>query len=562
MSRISRFTPWNTSREQLQAMFVARQALLDDLIDRGIHAASTASRQHTLIVGQRGSGKTHLIALAYYHLKDLEADNRFQLVALPEEPWAITTYRDFLAAILEALDPGSGSGTADELEFQLEKRYADGGVIVVLVENLDQLFDQIEVDGQRKLRHFLQTSQSLLLLATTSSLDRSLTAQASPFYNFFTTIHLEPLTVEQALELVIRLAEDRGADDLVEALDEPLVTQRFNVVEHLAGGQTRLWVVFGQILTPEGIHQLADTLFDTFDDLTPYYQDRLRTLSPQQRRVVAELAAADHPLHVQDLAGRTGLAPRSVARTMSELRDLGWVRGVATPWNDLLDKRRSYYELSEPLTRLAFQVKQSWGEPIRLIVEFLSYWYDPSDTANWPDPDDPYLLDLMRQFSSNSTVRVVRQLSGLPQTESDLAMLGQIDDALAVLATGDAEPIMALPTMIRLALEQRWHDNSASISADWQVGWLRHFIHFCALLQTLQKPDVDMLWIARAEALVETAPSDAFMEVAETYWAFWLARAKRFAEAEAAIDQMDPHSERAILLRRFLANLYHPVEVV
>jgi len=532
-ARISRFTPWLTSRADLEAMFVARQPLLDDLVNRLRHAVDSVSRQHTLIVGPRGAGKTHLLALTYYQIADLAGQAKVQLARLPEDPWTIDTYDRLLAAILTALKVADRPAGAAELEHRLEQCYAEAGVIVVIVENLDEIFKQIGNDGQRRLRHFLQTSPALLILASTPALDRSLTEQTSPFYNFFSIVHLDPLTLEQAVELVRRLAAVRDDVSLVQTLDETSAQRRLAIIEHLAGGQPRLWVTLGQILTPAGVRRLADTLVESFDDLTPYYQDRLRTLSAQQRLVVAELSLADHPLHVQDLARRTGKGEKSTARAVLELRDLGWITKVETPWDHLLDARRSYYELAEPLARLAFQVKESWGEPIRLIVEFLSYWFDPDDAADWRDEADPYMLEVVAAFEGEPTVRLVRQLSRLPESRvPDVELLGDIDDALAAVGAGDAEPMLALRTTVRRALERRCRSDGTEPAQSDGVVELRYDIHRAAMEQMGSVPHDPQStdWIARSERLAGTAGGSS---AALSLWAKWLARGWRFDEALA-----------------------------
>ena len=532
-SRVSRYTPWLTSRDDLESIFVARGPLLDDLVDRVGHATESVSRQHTLVVGPRGSGKTHLLALAYYRICDLAKQARVQVARLPEDPWTIDSYVRLLAAILKALGQPDLQETATELEHRLEQCYAANGVVVVIIENLDEVFSQIGVNGQRMLRHFLQSCPALLLLASTPALDRSLTDQTSPFYNYFSIMHLKPLSVDQALELVSHLAAARQDDALTKALEEPAARHRLEVIEHLAGGQPRLWVIFGQILTPVGIRRLADTLMDCFDNLTPYYQDRLRSLSAQQRLVVAELASLDRPLHVQELARRTTKSAQSTARTVLELRDLGWITKVETPWDDLLDRRRSYYELAEPLARLAFQVKESLGEPIRLIVEFLSYWFDPDDTANWRGDRDPYMLELVSVFDSKTEVRVVRRLSRLAESKvPDVELLGQIDDALAAVIASDAEPVLALPTTVRSALEHRCQPNLEESDQPSTLIDLRCEIHKAAMDQMGLVPHQPQSsdWITRAENLASTADSSS---ATLTVWSNWLALGWQFEQAQA-----------------------------
>ena len=135
---------------------------------------------------------------------------------------------------------------------------------------------------------------------------------------------------------------------------------------HLAGGQPRMWATLASALTVGGLDELVDLLLTRFDDLTPYYQEQLGRLSGQQRLVVAELAEIDRPINVRELAERLEIEQRSLAKTISELVDRGWAAETTSPVTALLDRRRTYYELAEPLARLSFQIKASRGEPLRL----------------------------------------------------------------------------------------------------------------------------------------------------------------------------------------------------
>ncbi|MDR1852105.1 MAG: tetratricopeptide repeat protein [Propionibacteriaceae bacterium] len=549
MARISRYTPWLTPRPQLEAMFVAREPMLDDLVGRIKQAAASESRNHTLIVGPRGAGKTHLVALAYYRARDLaEAGAKLQPARLPEDPWKIGSYQDLLQAVAQAIGADS-SGDADTLEHRLAQAAAAGGPIVVFLENLDEVFRQLGADGQKKLRSFLQTTQALLLIATTPALDRSITVQSSPFYGYFSTLTLAPFTVDQAREMLLRLARARGDERLEQALGTELARRRLEAIKHLAGSQPRLWATFSEPLAPESFNRMADLLFETFDDLTPYYQDRLRSLKGRQRRVIAELSSVNRPLHVQDLAGRLGLPEKPVASRIAELKDLGWVTKVTTPWDDLLDGRRSYYELAEPLAALAFQMKDAWGEPIKLIIDFLCVWYDPDDLAGTrPSDSGPYMLEAASAFDGDQTLSVARRLSRLPDCRvDDVALLGQVDDALAALEDGDAEPIMALPASVRAALAIRCENESIEalrleIHGDVQeeMGWVP------------REPESSQ-WVERARRLSTTSGTQ------ETHRNLirWLARSGQTDEALALADaNPEPSSLIAIAEGRVQAGRY------
>ncbi len=150
---------------------------------------------------------------------------------------------------------------------------------------------------------------------------------------------------------------------------------------------------------------MVDLLLTRFDDLTPYYQEQLGRLSGQMRLVVAELAHVDHPLHVAELAERIGVSQRSLGKTVSDLADRGWVAPVSTPVADLLDGRRTYYELAEPLARLSFQIKESRGEPLRLVVDFLKGWFDPDEMTAASTLQAVAYLEMARDGFSSSHPR-------------------------------------------------------------------------------------------------------------------------------------------------------------
>lgn len=538
---ISRFTPSLMPRHTLEGIFVAREALLETIVERIAEAGQSTARHQTLLVGPRGAGKTHLVALAYHRTKDLMAAGvRLQVAWLPEDPWTIVSYRHLLSAILERLEPAPATpqparGTEEELEALVIRYAREAGPVVVLLENFDLILDQMEATEQQRLRRLLQTERALLLVATSTRLDRNVSDQAAPFYGFFTTTRLRELTFDEARSMLTRLAEVSGDTALAEYLREDRALSRVRAIAHLAGGQPRIWAALSTALTVEGIDDLVDVLLTRFDDLTPYYQEQLGRLSGQMRLVVAELAEADHPLHVAELAERIGVTQRSLGKTISDLADRGWLSPVETRIADLLDRRRTYYELAEPLARLSFQIKDSRGEPLRLVVDFLKGWFDPAELAAASTLQAVSYLEMARDgFSYDPITRVVRLLGNLPETPAPaLDLLGGVDDALSALSAGDPGPFLQLNAAIRNSLEERLGDPSTR-PAD--IRSIRVDVHRFALTEierlatSLSTPSATQ-WVRRAEGLVE-AGQDADSDVILIEW---LARTGRVHEASAAL---------------------------
>jgi tetratricopeptide (TPR) repeat protein len=508
----------------LERLFVARERTLDRIMARVDAAATSEERNHTLLVGPRGSGKTHLVSLVYHRSR-----NSVPVAWLPEDPWTIVSYHRFLRAIAERVTPEfEGPLPPDEpaLEALLVK-YADSkGPILVIVENVDHVLGALGNPGQQRLRHLLQARRAILLVATTTRLDRSLSDQASPFYGFFTTTQLEPFDAAEAAAMLSAIAAEDGNDELVTYLASDEGTRRLQTVAHLAGGQPRIWALLASALEVARLTELVYLLLERFDDLTPYYQEQLARLSPQQRLIVAELAGADRPINLADLAQRLGITQRSLSKTTTELVERGWVEPTASPLASMLDRRRTYYELAEPLARIAFQIKESRGEPLKLIVDFLEHWFDPDDFDGPLEVKAAEYVKLAAAAQHTDPVlAVTRRLNRLSATRaSAVEFLSEVDRALESLEAGNPEPLLELPTSVRTAIESRLVDESPRV--------LRHVVHRAAWEDYGRVPHPSMdSWIARSEQAITSAhgtPADYSLLIG------WLARAWRFAEAEQA----------------------------
>ena len=527
---ISRFTPSTMPEDLLARLFVVRQPVLESLMKRVGDLGATPSPHHTLLVGPRGAGKTHLISLVYHRAKNragTDGGKPLRIAWLPEDPWTIVSYARLLAAILERVAPDTGVKSADEAELDARLRSTSrkDGPVLVLMENVDQILDALGEVGQQKLRNLLQTESGVHIIGSTTRMDRSLSSHAAPFFGFFDTIRLEPFSPEEAREMLTALAREADNAELAERLSSSGALARIHTIAHLAGGQPRLWALLGSALTVEELRDLAALLLSRFDDLTPYYQEQLARLSPLQRLVVAELAAADRPLPVKDIAERVGSDQRSVAKAVGDLAERGWLKPVSTIFTELLDRRRTYYDLAEPLARLAFQIKDSRGEPLPLVVDFLVNWFD-ADQLRSSDGSDYGRVALMR-MEQDEVGGLARRLTSLPESRiPSLDLLGQVEDALAAFSAGDAEPVMALRSTLRQAIELRAHDEGgiASVRLELLEDALRE-------VGDVPRGNADSAWVARAERLdAETqSPQSRLMLVR------WLAASWRFDEAEAAL---------------------------
>jgi tetratricopeptide (TPR) repeat protein len=383
-------TPSAQRPEVLEAITVQREPLIGALVESALD--TQGGLRHHLLVGPRGIGKTHVLSLVASRVRAADPDTDRVVVAwLHEDPWSVRAYGKFLAAIaarvaeatadreveqaaraLRAAGPAEDALRGEELV-----REAVGGRrLVLLVENLDEIFRRIGAEGQMRFRALAEDWGQLLVLASTPQLFAGVRAHASPFYGFFAVTHLEELSLESAADLLRRIARLRDDERLLRFLGEGVAMQRLRAIEALAGGHPRVWLLLAGCISVAAIDELVPLFLEALDDLTPYYQARLHELGDQQQEIVMLLSEAGGALSNRALSEGSGIPERQVATILKQLADRGYVRRAKLP--EALtsgDRRMSHWELREPLMRLCLDVKQARGEPLRIIVEFLRAWY-------------------------------------------------------------------------------------------------------------------------------------------------------------------------------------------
>jgi len=371
----SRFSPASMPAELLERTFVQREELAKRLTNVFAESALTESKHHVLLVGPRGAGKSHLVSVVYHRLKRSKAlTDRMTIAFLREDEWGITSFADLLIRILRAIEadyaPSPGV-SAEEVENEARKTLESatkGKTLLVIAENVDAILSSLGEAGQRKWRALIQTECCWAVLAAAPALSPDISSQAAPFYGFFEIQHLEGLTVEEAVELLRRLALSQGNRTVAEYLNSAAGRARVRAVQHLANGNHRIFVIFYDFLTDETNGELVEPLIKTIDALTPYYQSQMKELSRQQRKIVEFLCEHRSPANVKAIASGCIVSHQTAASQLKQLLAARYLRVTRIG-------REAYYELNEPLLRICVEAKSHSGEPIRLLVEFLRYWF-------------------------------------------------------------------------------------------------------------------------------------------------------------------------------------------
>lgn len=389
------YNPHLLTREDLVASFVARRALLDELVDdlrRGGH-------QHHLLVGARGSGKTTLLlrlAIA------IEEDKKLARMAIPlrfpEEQYNVARPSDFwlncIDALADALEARGDHAGKRKLEASIEAieelpeqerssaaleaftgwaKQADK-LLVLLVDNLDLILARLR-DSQWGLREALSRDNRIVLIGATSTFLEESTSYESPLYDFFNVHELGQLSESDARDVVAQFARLTGSPEVQAVLEKD--PGRFKALYVLAGGMPRMLTLLTGVLSAESGPAESD-LERMLDQLTPYYKARFDELSSQGQIIVNAVALHWHPITAATCAERIGIDVNLVSAQLNRLVKLGLLTKVS-----LSGVSKLGFQLSERFFNVWYLMRASRRARQKLawLVEFLRMFYSEQELS-------------------------------------------------------------------------------------------------------------------------------------------------------------------------------------
>ena len=387
--KLQSFAPNWGDPQVLERTLVGRRQLVDRLEELAIDGARGGPLHQRLIVGPRGSGKTHVVRVLHNRLQaNEELKSNLILIYLLEDELGVASFLDFVVRMLRAF--ARWHPNRAQLAQSLEELYdlplgaqehravhllleevADRRA-VVLMENLGVTFDKkagFGRAGQQALRDFLQQNPRFMIFATSQALVEGTRDRDAPFHGFFHVTHLRRLTREQAMELLVAIADASGKPDVVAFLMSPEGRGRTSAIYDFTGGNHRLLVTFYDFLSAASVARLSEIFMDGLNPLRPYYQEQMRGLSAQQQKIVQYLSVNRGAQTVKQIARGCLVAGNVLS---SQLKDL-LARNIVSRHGR---GRESFYELTEELFRIVYQADlEQEGAPVRLFIDFLGNFY-------------------------------------------------------------------------------------------------------------------------------------------------------------------------------------------
>ena len=352
-----------------------------------------APKQHWMIVGPRGMGKSHLLTLLYHKVSE-KLKKHWIPVLFPEELRMANSLAKFLERAaketqLELIQENEPH--AKELDEKIKKarglpiteradylfsvftwlHEATGRHVLFITENLQQLMGKkIDEMGLKKLRAYLQTSEAILFICSATTVFEELHDHKHPFYHFFHIKRLEDLSFESMKILIIRiLSESSQPEKSKEVVKHEA---RLRAIYSFAGGNPRLAVFLSKILQTEVPEEIIDMMDDILDDLTPYFDAILNDMPDYQEEILNTLAEFEPAQSPKEIAEHLEIPQATVRNYIKHLKENGYVRIAFSKG------KSNFYCLSEYLYRVWYQMRDSsHREETRWLMELLMMLYSP-----------------------------------------------------------------------------------------------------------------------------------------------------------------------------------------
>lgn len=380
---LHQYSPGALDRETLQYLLVGRQKLAESLFEEVDQAAGSGTPRFFLLIGPRGIGKSHLMALLYKQVCD-DLSGRVIPVKLAEEEYSIFRASDFFLRVLEEMGARIEDVVGDD---QLARDVAvdtlrgiasrEGRQIVIFVENIHELFTQMDRCEIQALRSVFQQTNIFSVVASAPQIFPGVSDHDEPFYNFFRIFHLQELKCAEIKELMKRAARINGNTAFTENFQdyEPTIEALFSLI----GGNPRLVIRLYEAISQGRTGGAAEIFSGMMDGETPYYREVFRRLTGQRRLILDTILCRETPLTPKKIAEISRLDPAVVNAQLRRLERDGYV--TSRPMG-----KRTSYEVRDRLLRLWRVMRRPAGrERLTAFIRFLEAWHGrPAVTREEP----------------------------------------------------------------------------------------------------------------------------------------------------------------------------------
>lgn len=442
--------------------------------------------QHYLIVGQRGMGKTTFLLRLKYGIEDsLLLNNWLIPVSFTEEQYQVSELANLWEYVGEYLEDYSGfTGLYSEMERHSTKgdfeEQAYGILesalkqkskkLVLLIDNIGDLFNKLEKKEIHRLREILQTKKEIRIIGGSTNYMEGLLDYHQPFYEFFKIMRLDSLSKEETTRLILQFAELKGERVKIEQIIKE-APGRIETLRILTGGVPRTTsIMFRIFLNYEHEHALKD-LDIILDVVTPLYKHRMDDLPKQQQKIIDAVARNWEPISVKELAAKT----RLISKTLSAQLNLLEKEEVVIKNNT--STRNKTYLIKERFWNIWYLMRygrKDDKEKVIWLVKFLESWLS--------DDDIKKSIDLFVERVKNAEI-----------DEEQLVFFSKVYTSLTVLPLSSKLKLKSIEKEIREEIKLNNDELYRCSVAEFEKGNFFGGLVYLSAIEDFKKREFDIL---------------------------------------------------------------------
>ncbi len=379
------YNPQEKSKKDLICDFVIRNNEFNAIFDEINNSDFELPKQHYLIIGHRGMGKTTLMMRLKYAVEDNENLKNIIPIILKEEHYAIHKLSDLWIQIAEQLEDYYSFNAvvklmekvpyhdeyANDIYKILEQKLQDKNKqLVLFVDNFNDLLEKFSQQEVYVLRDILMNKPYIRLVASNSTLVSNVSDYQKPLYEFFKQFKLKALKQKEVIALLRTLAERHQAEDRIENIIKKS-PERINTLRILSGGVPRTVTMLFNIFVKEQTQSTIQDLYKLLDEITPLYKHRMDNLKPNQQKIVYEVAMHWDGISVKELAEKTKMESKTVSAQLNLLSKNQIIDKVKT------ETKNNFYLLQERFFNIWYLMRlgnKRQHDRVVWLVRFLDNW--------------------------------------------------------------------------------------------------------------------------------------------------------------------------------------------
>jgi tetratricopeptide (TPR) repeat protein len=382
----------NKSKQSLVEGFVIRVNEFQEIYNNLQHTSLLNHKQHYLIIGQRGTGKTSLMHRLNYAIEDdVKLNNCLVPVVFTEEQYYLSElvniweniaihledqYRwNNLTNAIENIIADNGDYERNVYNYLCSKLKVANKTLVLFIENINVFFNKLENAERERFRNILINDSTIRLIGTSTSFDDGNVDFTNHFYSFFKVIQIDGLNKEECEKLLLKIGEQYDELDRIKYIIERH-PGRIESLRRLTGGIPRTISYLFQIFLDNENGKAIKDLYILIDTLSLLYKSELDQLSTQQQKVIDIIARKWDAIPVKDIAKATRLESKNISKIIATLEKDQLIEKVST------DTKNHLYRIKERFMNIWYLMRfgrKHDKENVIWLVRFFDAWCEKKE---------------------------------------------------------------------------------------------------------------------------------------------------------------------------------------